>query len=428
MQVMRRGLLVGFVFFVAYLGLAGEVASGWKTVQAGDLCLRVPEDWYDITPLARLLLLPELFSEIGVEGIAVPAAIARLPSDPEGEPALFLLFFVDAAVFQPVLATLAGEPSEAERTEGTLAGEPGIYEKYRTEDPEGLAWFAYTSHPRADGRHVVVLATSPSELPIPETVIQEMLLSLSPCPPLAEPISPERLALLERRLEELALTYTEEIQRLRERVEALERAVEALREARTVRLGIVDVETLFTRVFLSQAAAERVALEAKAQALSDLQSQYVCGRIGAEAYHRAHVRLQAEYLGAQIQVSLALLEAMLASPGFLRMRADLMHLRDQAQLLADQVEAVLQGIEEAVLDPLPSLVRLFDLRGAFGELDRRLTQAGVAKIQEIAQYVAVEQGCDLVVRTQDLVFFQEATVVDLTPAVERRLREIFPQN
>lgn len=193
------------------------------------------------------------------------------------------------------------------------------------------------------------------------------------------------------------------------------------------RIGVVDAETLFTRVFLPQVAAERNALQAKGQAIRDLQEKYSQGQINADAYQQQYAKLQAEYLQAQVQVNMSMLEKMIASPGFANLRADLQNLRDQAKPLADQVENLVKQAQVVILDYTAFLSQVQQLQTAFQQVDQLLTQVAAAKILEITQQVAQEQGYDLVLRTKDVVMYYRAgTITDLTGEVEKRLWNLFP--
>lgn len=180
----RRWLLAVLALsLMCSLGLAESDSADWKTLRAGDLCLRFPADWFDMTPLARVTLLPELVYDTGIEDLELPVAVVHFPPAPYGTPGFVVLLFVyeDSC---PRLIAGAGVGLELiERTEGVVAGEPGIYEQYEIDDPEGLAWFAYTHRPRSDGRHVVLFAVSPAESADTQSIIREILLSVAPCPP-----------------------------------------------------------------------------------------------------------------------------------------------------------------------------------------------------------------------------------------------------
>ncbi|MEN3011054.1 MAG: OmpH family outer membrane protein [Candidatus Bipolaricaulaceae bacterium] len=216
---------------------------------------------------------------------------------------------------------------------------------------------------------------------------------------------------------------------LQARVQTLEGRVANLpvAAAAALKIGVVDAENLFTTVFLPQVAAERSALQAKAQAIQDLQARYAQGQIKADAYQQQYAKLQAEYLQGQVRVNMAMLDKMIASPGFANLRADLQVLRDQAKPLADQVDALVKQAQVTILNVTDFLAQVQQLQAAFQQVDQLLTQVAAVKILEISQQVAMELGYDIVLRTKDVVMYQRApAVANLTPEVEKRLWNLFP--
>ncbi|HPD06369.1 MAG TPA: hypothetical protein PLC08_00590 [Candidatus Bipolaricaulis sp.] len=219
-----------------------------------------------------------------------------------------------------------------------------------------------------------------------------------------------------------------DVAKLTERVASLETRVAGITTSGGgLRVGVVDAETLFTRVFLPQVQTERAAMEAKARDIQTLQADYAAGKIKLDAYQQRYLRLQAELIQASLQVNLAMLDKMIASPGFLTLRADLQSLRTQAQPIVDEVEKTVKEAQVTILDMAGFNERLQQLQTAFQQLDQLLTQVAAAKILEITQQVANEKGYDLVLRTKDVVMFRrESTVIDLSSDVEGRLWALFP--
>jgi len=191
-------------------------------------------------------------------------------------------------------------------------------------------------------------------------------------------------------------------------------------------MAVVDAEGLFLRVFLPEVAAERNALQAKAQAIQDLQAKYTQGQIQSDAYQQQYAKLQAEYLQAQVQVNMSMLDKMIASPGFADLRADLQRLKDQAKPLADQVDALVKQAQVTILDYTTFFNQLQQLQSAFQQVDQLLTQVAATKILEISQQVAQEQGYDIVLRTKDVVMYlRTPAIADLTSEVEKHLSGLF---
>ena len=209
-------------------------------------------------------------------------------------------------------------------------------------------------------------------------------------------------------------------------VQSLEGKVAAFGSS-SLKIGVVDAEALFTRVFLPQVATERSALQAKARAIQDLQAKYAQGQIEANAYQYQYAKLQAEYLQAQVRVNMSMLDKMIASPGFADLRGDLQQLKDQAKPLADQVDALAKQAQVTILDYPTFFNQLQQLQSAFQQVDQLLTQVAAAKILEISRQVAQEQGYDIVLRTKDVVMYQRAPAIsDLSSEVEKRLWNLFP--
>ncbi|MEN3011176.1 MAG: hypothetical protein ABDI20_09530, partial [Candidatus Bipolaricaulaceae bacterium] len=200
----------------------------------------------------------------------------------------------------------------------------------------------------------------------------------------------------------------EDLGRLQARLSALEaEQAAALAElaAQGLRLGVVDAETLFLRVFLPQVAPERRALQAKAQALQELQARYAQGQISSPFYQQEYARLQAEYVQALAQVNLTMCAKMLASPGFADLRAELQALQDQALTWAEEAEALVRQARGTVLNYAEFFGQIQQVQAAFQQVDQLLTQAAAAKILRVAQEVAREQGFHLVLRTKDVVLY-----------------------
>ncbi|MCX7750126.1 MAG: OmpH family outer membrane protein [Candidatus Bipolaricaulota bacterium] len=194
-----------------------------------------------------------------------------------------------------------------------------------------------------------------------------------------------------------------------------------------LRIGVVDAETLFTRVFLPQVQAERAAMETKAREIQTLQADYAAGKMKQDVYQQRYLRLQAEYIQRALKVNTTMLDKMIASPGFLNLRSDLENVRTQAKPLSDEVEKAVKEAEKVILDPQGFAERLQQLQAAFQQLDQLLTQVAAVKILEISQQIAKEKGYDLVLRTKDVVMFRrESTIIDLSTDVEGRLWALFP--
>lgn len=193
-----------------------------------------------------------------------------------------------------------------------------------------------------------------------------------------------------------------------------------------LRVGVVNAEDLFNKVFLPQVQTERAALEGKTKDIQALQADYAAGKITTEVYQQRYLRLQAELLEATLAVNLAMLDKMIASPGFLNLRSDLQNLRTEASPVETEVQNVVKEVQVAILDPTGFAGRLQQLQTALQQLETLLVQVSALKIVEISQQIAKEQGYDLVLRTRDVIVFRrEGAVVDLSSEVEGRLWRLF---
>jgi len=211
------------------------------------------------------------------------------------------------------------------------------------------------------------------------------------------------------------------------RVEALEGRVGEVADRAGLRVAFVDAEGLFQKVFLPQVARERRAMEEKQAELSALQQRYVREEISQTAYQEGALRIQAEALGAQVQVNLSMLEKMLASDGFTDMRAQLREVREQARPIEAELERLLGESRAGILDPEGFMSQMQAVRMAIQQLDQLLTQVAAAKIAEVSQQMGREAGYDLVLRKKEVVIYWDGSVVsDLTSAVEPRLWRLFP--
>lgn len=233
---------------------------------------------------------------------------------------------------------------------------------------------------------------------------------------------------------------SDDVKKLTERIVAVEQrmgllegrvarveAAPAATGAAGLKLGVIDAETLFQRVFLPQVQTERAAMEAKAREIQTLQADFSAGKIKQDAYQQRYARLQAELMQLQLNVNLSMLNKMIASPGFLNLKADLEKLRSEAKPLETEVAALVKTAQVTILDLAGFTSRLQQFQVTFQQLDQLLTQVAAVKILEISQQIAREKGYDIVLRTKDVVMYRrEATVVDLSSDVEGRLWALFP--
>lgn len=193
-----------------------------------------------------------------------------------------------------------------------------------------------------------------------------------------------------------------------------------------LKIGYVDADGLFIKVFIPQVQAERAVMEEKKNAIAELQAKRVQGEISEEEFKFKNYVLQVELLQAQYNVDMAMLDKMIASPGFANLKAELERLREQAAPLKDEIDKLLEEAQIGIVDERAFQAKFLALQNAFQQLDQLLTQIAAAKIVEVTQDVAQEKGYDLVLRRKDVMVFRNAeTIDDLSPLVEQRLWRLF---
>ncbi len=209
-------------------------------------------------------------------------------------------------------------------------------------------------------------------------------------------------------------------------LEAKVSQLEAADPASELRVSFVDAEGLFLEVFLPQVAGERQAMDQKQQEMLSLRESYQAGEIDQDEYEQQYLRLQTEALQAQLRVNLAMLEKMLASDGFVGIRGQLQQIRQQAEVLDSELERMRQQSRAGVLDREGFMAQLQALQSPTQQLDQVLTQAAAAKIVEISQQVARDEGYDLALRKKEVVvYWDQERIADITPEVKPRLERLF---
>ena len=218
------------------------------------------------------------------------------------------------------------------------------------------------------------------------------------------------------------------LSQLEDRIRGLEQKAAGLGAAGGpgLKVGYVDADGLFIKVFIPQVQAERAVMEEKKRAITELQSRRLKGEIEEDEFRQQYYVLQVELLRAQYNVDMSMLDKMIASPGFANLKADLEHLREQAAPAMDEIKKLLDEAKLGVVDEQAFMVKYQALQNAFQQLDQLLTQIAAQKIVEVTQAVAQEKGYDLVLRRKDVLVFRNAeTVDDLSPLVEQRLWKLF---
>ncbi|MCD5408403.1 SHOCT domain-containing protein [Candidatus Bipolaricaulota bacterium] len=210
------------------------------------------------------------------------------------------------------------------------------------------------------------------------------------------------------------------------RLSTLEGRVAALPQEVGLKVAYVDAEELFMKVFLPKVDAERQAMILKQQEIQQLRARYLQGEISQEEYQQQGARLQVELLQAQLNVNLTMLDKMIASPGFANFRGDLERIRESARPLTAEVANLVQSAQLGIVYLEGFMATYQQLQAAFQQLDQLLSRVAAAKIVEIAQQVAREQGLDLVLRKKDvLIYYNDQKITDISGEVEGRLWGLF---
>ena len=129
-----------------------------------------------------------------------------------------------------------------------------------------------------------------------------------------------------------------------------------------------------------------------------------------------------ELLQAQLNIDIGTIDRMIAAPGFSDIGNDLERLREEAQPVIDMMRNLVSTVRVGVVDPQEVENRYSQVKNAFNQLDQLLTQAATAKIVQAAEKVAVENGYDLVLRTQNVIVYRNtAKLVSITDLVKHEL-------
>ena len=193
----------------------------------------------------------------------------------------------------------------------------------------------------------------------------------------------------------------------------------------TLRIGYVNAETAFS-VFVEQVADSREAVNAKSQEILALQQQYAAGTISKSEYEQQNMLLQAEGLQATLNVNLETVDLMLANDGFADIHETLAKLRTQAEPLKTEMGNLVGTARVGVVDTTQFANRYTQLQSATSELESLVSQAASAKIVQVTQAVAADEGIDLVINSKNVIVYRNtAKIVDLTALVRAKLLTLF---
>jgi len=206
-------------------------------------------------------------------------------------------------------------------------------------------------------------------------------------------------------------------------VKALENRV-ALLETKSgppLRVAYINAEKAFS-VFTEAVTDLREKAMDKQKELLELQQQYLASTVSKEEYESRLIELEVELLQAQLNIDIGTIDRMIAAPGFADISNDLERLREEAQPVIDMMRNLVSTVRVGVVDPQEVENRYSQVKNAFTQLDQLLTQAATAKIVQAAEKVAVENGYDLVLRTENVIVYRNtAKLVDITDLVKHEL-------
>ena len=206
-------------------------------------------------------------------------------------------------------------------------------------------------------------------------------------------------------------------------VKALENRV-ALLETKSgspLRVAYINAEKAFS-VFTEAVTDLREKAMDKQKELLELQQQYLASTVSKEEYESRLIELEVELLQAQLNIDIGTIDRMIAAPGFADISNDLERLREEAQPVIDMMRNLVSTVRVGVVDPQEVENRYSQVKNAFTQLDQLLTQAATAKIVQAAREVAVENGYDLVLRTENVIIYRNtARLVDITDLVKHEL-------
>ena len=209
---------------------------------------------------------------------------------------------------------------------------------------------------------------------------------------------------------------TAEVTALTNRVAALE-----ANPATPLKVAYINAEDAFS-VFTDAVSDLRQRAIDKQGEILKLQQQYMASTISKDDFDTQNNQLQVELLQAQLNIDLGTIDKMIASPGFADMKSDLQRLKDEAQPVVDEMKNLVSTVHVGVIDTTEFQNRYMQVKNAFTQLDQLLTKAATTKIVQAANKVAVDNGYDLVLRTQNVIVYRNtAKLTDITDLVKHEL-------
>jgi len=198
---------------------------------------------------------------------------------------------------------------------------------------------------------------------------------------------------------------------------------EATGAGSALRVGYVNATEAFN-VFTNAVKEERESAQAKNEELIKLREKAIQGNISESEFKKRSDILQAEKLKAQLQIDLAMVEAMIVAKGFQSVSDRLVKLKGQVEPIINQLNNVLSNMKEGSAIPEEVSQTLSQINSQYKQLDELLTKLIESKIFQVANVQARKEGYDLVLRQENVVLYgNQNTVKDLTEITKEALRE-----
>jgi Skp family chaperone for outer membrane proteins len=193
-----------------------------------------------------------------------------------------------------------------------------------------------------------------------------------------------------------------------------------------LRIASLDAKDAFS-VFLNAVKDLRQIATDKEQELRTLQQQFANGTIAKKDFDPQNYRLQVELLQANLNIDIGALNKMLASDNFADMRSYLQQLQAAAaKPLAEKMDALVSAVTVGAIDPQELETRYAQMRSDYQTFDQLLIQAATVKIVQVGKEVALENGYDLVLRSEDVIIYSNvAKIANITDSVKSKLGTYF---
>jgi len=202
---------------------------------------------------------------------------------------------------------------------------------------------------------------------------------------------------------------------------ALEEEVAALRQQGSVRIAFLNAEEAFT-VFTDAVSDMRQRVADKLSEIAELQQAASGGTMSQSQYQQQLMGLKAEYLSAQFDVQVAMIDKMLAAEGFSDIRSNVRQIQERMEPVLTEMESLLSTAQMGATNAADFDSRYSQLENLYQQLDQLLVNAASVKVIAAARQVALDRGFDLVLNSKNVrVYSNPAAIVDVTDLVKAKL-------